>query len=153
MIQPWRGGPTVYATVETECASTRGVRNALRDRLDFALRTGVAVDVPFPAATRVPATSFFVQLMAVASGANSMVATSRQWEVPVCVRLMVAAAVARWMVATSRLSRRQNSASSTVVARNALLLGAKKFRVDALNSVQRMVVVYDASWQAAIGSL
>lgn len=37
------------------------------------------------------------------------------------------------------------------VARNVLLLGAKKYHVDVLNIVLLMVVVYGVSWQAAIG--
>ena len=137
MIQPWPGVPTVFVIAEIECASTKGARNALRGQLGFALLMGAVVVVRFLAATRALATNSFVRPTAVARGASLTVAESRQLEVPVCARLMAGAAGVQWRDATSLPNRRQNFASNTEVARSVLLLGAIKYLVDVLNSVQR----------------
>ena len=125
----------MFVIVGIECASIKGVRNVLRGRPVFALLMAVVVAALFPAVTRVPVINSFVQPTVVARGANTKVAISQQWEVPVFALLMVAVAGVRWKVVTSLPNHQQNSVLSMEVARNAVLRGATKFHVDVLNSV------------------
>lgn len=78
MIEPWRVDLIAFVIAGIECASIKVVRNARKVRLDFVLLMAAVVVALFLAVTRVPVINSFVQLMAVARGANSKDATSQQ---------------------------------------------------------------------------
>lgn len=89
----WRAVHIASVTVETECANTRGVQNALKALPAFVLPMAEAADVPSQVAIRVLVISSFVQLMVVGSVVDLRAATSQLWGAPVCVLPTVAVAV------------------------------------------------------------
>ena len=82
----------------------------LRGRLGFALLMAVVAVAPSLAVIKVLVISSFAQLTAVVRDANSKVAPSQQWEVPIYAQPMAVGADVLWNAATSQPSLRRNSA-------------------------------------------
>jgi hypothetical protein len=126
-----------FATVETECVNTTVAINVPKGQLVFALHMGVAAGVHSQDVTKGPETNSFAQHTVGGSVADPTAAISRRWGAPVFALLTAVDVVVLSMGVTNLPSHRQNSVSSTEVARNVRIQDVKKLPVAVLSIVQR----------------